>query len=146
MLNQNKPEQPIISVRTVISNTEGKFAMGRRAPGNEQAGCWEFPGGKIDDGEAPLSAALREPHEEIGVVVYPKSPLVPIGEVGRIIPDGKHAGRPYTALGCMAMARAPFDKLQAREDVDAVGWFTREEILNMPNLTVASRDAAEKLL
>jgi 8-oxo-dGTP pyrophosphatase MutT (NUDIX family) len=31
------------------------------------AGCWEFPGGKLDDGEAPADAAVREWREEIGV-------------------------------------------------------------------------------
>jgi len=118
--------------------------MGRRALGYERAGMWEFPGGKVDPGEMPLDAALREPYEEIGVVAYPLTGFVEI-ENRRIL-DGKHVGAMYTALGCIARAREPFDVLRTSNETDAVGWFTPEEISNMSNVTSTSQEAARRFL
>ena len=41
--------------------------IARRPPGKAMAGLWEFPGGKVHDGETPEAALVRELQEEIGV-------------------------------------------------------------------------------
>lgn len=41
----------------------------RRGPGRQLAGLWELPGGKVEQGEAPADALMREAHEELGVVI-----------------------------------------------------------------------------
>jgi 8-oxo-dGTP diphosphatase len=51
----------------VILRPDGSFLMARRPPGKLYAGYWEFPGGKIEPGEAPAAAIARELHEELGI-------------------------------------------------------------------------------
>jgi 8-oxo-dGTP diphosphatase len=47
------------------------FLIGQRPPGVPLAGLWEFPGGKIQPGETPEAAAVRECLEETGIAVEP---------------------------------------------------------------------------
>lgn len=58
----------------VIVREDGQVLLGQRPEGKPWAGWWEFPGGKIEDGETPFHALQRELHEELGieaVEVYP---------------------------------------------------------------------------
>ncbi|MHA6720772.1 (deoxy)nucleoside triphosphate pyrophosphohydrolase [Sphingomonas sp. RS6] len=50
---------------------EGRVLVQRRPAGKPMAGLWEFPGGKVEPGEAPESALARELGEELGVTVNP---------------------------------------------------------------------------
>jgi 8-oxo-dGTP diphosphatase len=45
----------------------GKILLARRAAGKKLAGLWEFPGGKLDAGETPAQALVRELKEELGL-------------------------------------------------------------------------------
>jgi len=47
----------------------GRFLIGQRPPGVPLAGLWEFPGGKIQPGETPEAAAVRECLEETGLAI-----------------------------------------------------------------------------
>ena len=51
----------------VIQRADGAFLLARRPAGKVYAGYWEFPGGKVEEGEAPERALARELHEEIGI-------------------------------------------------------------------------------
>ena len=53
----------------VISNGENKYLACRRGAGRHLAGLWEFPGGKVEEGEDTKSALVRELKEELGIVV-----------------------------------------------------------------------------
>jgi len=58
----------------VIERPDGSFLLTQRPAGKVYAGWWEFPGGKIEAGEAPERALGRELHEELGIdvrVAYP---------------------------------------------------------------------------
>jgi len=49
----------------------GMFLAHQRPPGGWGAGMWEFPGGKLERGEDPREAVMRECREELGVEVIP---------------------------------------------------------------------------
>ncbi|MDP2133341.1 MAG: Nudix family hydrolase [Sulfuritalea sp.] len=51
-----------------------EFLLGQRAPGTFYPGFWEFPGGKVEAGETPHDALLRELHEELGIEVLRADP------------------------------------------------------------------------
>ena len=50
-----------------LVDADGRVLIARRPPGKAMAGLWEFPGGKVDGGETPEAALVRELQEEIGV-------------------------------------------------------------------------------
>lgn len=56
-----------IPVVTGLIRKNGKVLLGQRPVGETLAGAWEFPGGKIEQGESPQEALKRELQEEIGV-------------------------------------------------------------------------------
>lgn len=48
---------------------DGRVLLARRPEGKKMAGLWEFPGGKLNAGETPETALIRELHEELGIDV-----------------------------------------------------------------------------
>ena len=51
----------------VMLDSQGRVLLAQRPPGKHLAGLWEFPGGKLEAGEAPADGLVRELHEELGV-------------------------------------------------------------------------------
>jgi len=56
-------------VAAALADGEGRVLLQQRAPGRAMAGLWEFPGGKVDEGERPEAALARELEEELGIAV-----------------------------------------------------------------------------
>lgn len=52
-------------------DADGRVLLAQRPPGKPMAGLWEFPGGKIEDGERPEDSLIREAREELGIEVEP---------------------------------------------------------------------------
>ena len=61
----------MISVTCAIIKRDGKILAAQRAQDAHLAGKWEFPGGKIDEGETEEACIVREIREELGVDIEP---------------------------------------------------------------------------
>ena len=71
--------KPIVLVSAVaLIDADSRVLLARRPEGKAMAGLWEFPGGKVDEGETPEAALIRELHEELGIDTH-ESCLAPIG-------------------------------------------------------------------
>ena len=56
-------------VAVALTDADGRVLVQQRPEGKPMAGLWEFPGGKIDAGETPEAALIRELDEELGIAV-----------------------------------------------------------------------------
>ena len=61
---------------SIVRSSDGRLLMAERTARQLSAGFWELPGGKIDPGETPQAAAVRELHEETGVAALEVRPWI----------------------------------------------------------------------
>jgi 8-oxo-dGTP diphosphatase len=60
--------KPVVLVAAVaLIDADGRVLIARRPEGKAMAGLWEFPGGKVHEGETPEAALIRELGEELGI-------------------------------------------------------------------------------
>lgn len=62
---ENSPTMLVVAAALV--DGDGRVLLQQRAPGRSMAGLWEFPGGKVEAGERPEAALIRELDEELGI-------------------------------------------------------------------------------
>jgi len=60
-----------------LIDVDGRVLLAQRPEGKSMAGLWEFPGGKVEQGETPEAALIRELHEELGIETW-NSCLAPL--------------------------------------------------------------------
>lgn len=65
-------------VAAVIHNPQGEILIARRPLHKHQGGLWEFPGGKLEDGEEAAHALIRELQEELGIIPTSFRPLLTV--------------------------------------------------------------------
>jgi 8-oxo-dGTP diphosphatase len=68
--------QRIEVAAAVIQRADGRFLLAQRPAGRVYAGYWEFPGGKVEEGETAEHALSRELHEELGIGVERACPWI----------------------------------------------------------------------
>ena len=76
----------ILVAAVVLVDTDGRVLLAQRPEGKQMAGLWEFPGGKVDPGETPEAALIRELREELGIDVA-ASCLAPFTFASHAYPD-----------------------------------------------------------
>jgi len=69
-------DSPLKVVVGIVTNRDGRVLISQRPADRPMAGAWEFPGGKLDPGEAPLSGLIRELREELAIDVQAAEPLL----------------------------------------------------------------------
>ena len=60
----------IIVSAVALVDKDGRVLLAQRPEGKSMAGLWEFPGGKVETGETPETALIRELHEELGIKTW----------------------------------------------------------------------------
>jgi len=109
----------VIPVIAAVIQSEGRYLVGRRPAGKRHGGLWEFPGGKMGDGEDELAAAKRELAEELGMDAI---------RAGATLFSATDTGSPYHIRFVEIEAAGVPD---AKEHAE-VGWFTLGELVAMP--------------
>ncbi|MGP3774044.1 (deoxy)nucleoside triphosphate pyrophosphohydrolase [Streptomyces sp. SDT5-1] len=110
------PSPTTVVVAAALYDTEGRLFAARRSAPPELAGRWELPGGKVEPGEGPEHALVRELREELGVEAEPLArvpgewPLKP-GYVLRVWHCRLRSGDP-----------------RPLQDHDELRWLTADEI------------------
>ena len=67
----------VLVVAAALIDTDGRVLIAQRPSNKSMAGLWEFPGGKINEGEKPENALVRELNEELGINTW-RSCLAPL--------------------------------------------------------------------
>ncbi len=117
--------KPVISVAgAVLQDDQGRVFLAQRPADKSMPYLWEFPGGKIERGETPENALVRELYEEIGLVVLP-SHLKPLTFVSVEYPDFHVILLVYR---CLEWTGTP----QAREEQGGMEWVYPKDLHDYP--------------
>ena len=129
--------RPALTADCLVVNPHDEVLLVRRG-GQPYKGCWALPGGFMEMDETLEECAVRELHEETGVVVEPRQlQLVGVfSTVGRD-PRGRTVSAAY-AVRLQQMVQG-----QAGDDADAVKWWP---ISNLPQLAFDHQEIVETFL
>lgn len=129
----------LLVVAVALVDADGRVLVQQRPQGKPMAGLWEFPGGKVEPGEVPEAALVRELAEELGIDV----------EIGALIP----AAFASEALGgrhlLLLLYRADvWQGVPEPHHASALRWVRPAEMrgMAMPPADVPLVDALERLL
>lgn len=115
----------VLAAGAVVRDAAGRFLLVRRAR-DPEAGRWTLPGGHVEAGESPASAAVREVAEETGLEVA----------VGREWLVLERPAGPGTVFEIHDFVAEPVaGVLRAGDDAADAGWFTPDDLRRMPLTT-----------
>lgn len=60
----------VLVAAVALIDVDGRVLLAQRPEGKSMAGLWEFPGGKVEPGESPEQALIRELREELGIETW----------------------------------------------------------------------------
>lgn len=84
--HSSPPVRLVLVAACALVDPDGRVLLAQRPEGKAMSGLWEFPGGKIDSGETPESALIRELHEELNIDTW-VSCLAPLTFASHAYPD-----------------------------------------------------------
>ena len=76
-MNEGNRRPIVIVAACALQNEKGEVLIAKRPLGRPLAGLWEFPGGKVEAGEEPEEALIRELAEELGIEIA-RADLTPL--------------------------------------------------------------------
>jgi 8-oxo-dGTP diphosphatase len=113
----------VLVAAVALIDPEGRVLMAQRPEGKSMAGLWEFPGGKLEPGETPEVALIRELQEELGIDTW-ASCLAPLTFASHTY-ESFHLLMPLFA--CRKWKGIP----QGREG-QALKWVKPDKMLDLP--------------
>lgn len=115
----------LLVVAAALVDRAGRVLMQQRPLSRQHGGLWEFPGGKLEPGEGPATALVRELLEELAIVVDQQE-LVPLGFAAS---EGRAGARPVVLLlyGCRTWQGQPVSQEGAR-----CRWYDPADLAGVP--------------
>lgn len=114
----------VLVVAAALVRADGRLLLAQRPEGKSLAGLWELPGGKVEPGESPEEALVREIAEELGVRL----------DAAHLVPFdfASHAFERFHLLMPVFMAQTWSGEPEAREG-QGLKWVTADEAMALPS-------------
>jgi 8-oxo-dGTP diphosphatase len=113
----------LLVVAAALIDADDRILVAQRPPGKQLAGLWEFPGGKVDPGERPEAALIRELREELGIEVK-EACLAPLT-------FASHAYEDFHLLMPLYVCRR-WQGLVAPREGQALKWLRARQLRDVP--------------
>jgi 8-oxo-dGTP diphosphatase len=123
MTKQTGARPLLIVAAAALVRKDGRLLLQQRPEGKHMSGLWEFPGGKVESGEHPEGALVRELREELGIEVA-QAELEPFHFVS-------HAYETFHLLMPVFLIRSWGGEMEAKEG-QPLAWVSADEIRNYP--------------
>lgn len=117
------PLPTVLVVAVALIDVDGRVLIAKRPEGKKLAGLWEFPGGKVEPGERPEQALIRELKEELDIDVK-ESCLAPFV-------FASHAYDSFHLLMPLYLCRR-WDGVVAAREHDALAWVKPNKLSDYP--------------
>ncbi len=113
----------VFVVAAALVDAAGRVLIAQRPAGKRRAGLWEFPGGKVEGGETPEGALVRELAEELGITVF----------TGCLLPltFASHAYDDFHLLMPLYLVRQWQGEIAPREHAE-IAWVKPVDLKNYP--------------
>jgi len=124
---RNSRPRILLVNRSFVVNKKGELLIIKRSANDKHdAGLWEVPGGKLDEGQDISHALEREIFEETGLLV---TPILRTGYFeSEIVADGAYKGMPYVVI--VGISRVDGGKVKISEEHDDYAWVELKDINN----------------